>query len=134
MSDERSFVQLFEAQAENQREMLKKGMYDDFVNSIKYESGFDVYIEGLPVDEPKLASYHIQQLMSEIGEVLDADKRWKNFRNDKYDKKSKLEELADCFIVLMNICMFSGISAEDLEKAIADKENTIMRRIIGYSK
>lgn len=134
MSDERSFVQLFEAQAENQREMLKKGMYDDFVNSIKYESGFDVYIEGLPVDEPKLASYHIQQLMSEIGEVLDADKRWKNFRNDKYDKNSKLEELADCFIVLMNICMFSGISAEDLEKAIADKENTIMRRIIGYSK
>lgn len=134
MSDERSFVQLFEAQAENQREMLKKGMYDDFVNSIKYESGFDVYIEGLPVDEPKLASYHIQQLMSEIGEVLDADKRWKNFRNDKYDKNSKLEELADCFIVLMNICMFSGISAEDLEKAIADKENTIMRRIIGYNK
>lgn len=134
MSDERSFVQLFEAQAENQREMLKKGMYDDFVNSIKYESGFDVYIEGLPVDEPKLASYHIQQLVSEIGEVLDADKRWKNFRNDKYDKNSKLEELADCFIVLMNICMFSGISAEDLEKAIADKENTIMRRIIGYSK
>ena len=134
MSDERSFVQLFEAQAENQREMLKKGMYDDFVNSIKYESGFDVYIEGLPVDEPKLASYHIQQLMSEIGEVLDADKRWKNFRNDKYDKNSKLEELADCFIVLMNICMFSGISAEDLEKAITDKENTIMKRIIGYSK
>ena len=134
MSDERRFVELFEAQAENQREMLKKGMYDDFVNSIKYESGFDVYIEGLPVDEPKLASYHIQQLVSEIGEVLDADKRWKNFRNDKYDKNSKLEELADCFIVLMNICMFSGISAEDLEKAIADKENTIMRRIIGYSK
>ena len=134
MSDERRFVELFEAQAENQREMLKKGMYDEFIDTIKYDSGFDIYVSGLPVDEPKLASYHIQQLVSEIGEVLDADKRWKNFRNDKYDKNSKLEELADCFIVLMNICMFSGISAEDLEKAIADKENTIMRRIIGYDK
>lgn len=74
-------------------------------------------------------SYHIQQLMSEIGEVLDADKRWKNFRNQKYDKDAKLEEIADCFIVLMNIAMFSEFSGFELAKAIDKKLNKVSERI-----
>ena len=94
---------VFEIQAENQREMLKKGMYHGLCSDDVEKTSFDVE---LPVDDPKLFSYHVQQLMSEIGELLDADKRWKNFRNGKYDKDSKLEEIADCFIVLVNICLF----------------------------
>lgn len=116
--------ELFNKQAEIQREMLKAGMYDKFV-----DNGYDIGIEGLPVDRPILSSYHIQQLMSEIGEVLDADKRWKNFRNEKYDKDAKAEELADCFIVLMNICMYSGLSGEDMEKTIASKMEKVAERI-----
>ncbi len=68
-------------------------------------------------------------MVSEIGEVLDADKRWKNFRNEKYDKDAKAEELADCFIVLMNVCMFSGLDGEDMEKAILDKLDKVTARI-----
>ena len=104
--------------------MLKNGMYDKFV-----DNGYQIGEIGLPVDRPMLASYHVQQLVSEIGEVLDADKRWKNFRNEKYDKDAKAEELADCFIVLMNICMFSGLSGEDMEQAISSKIDKVSARI-----
>jgi NTP pyrophosphatase (non-canonical NTP hydrolase) len=114
-----TFQQIFNYQMNNQSIMLSKGMYDNFID-------FDVK---LPIDSPRLSSYHVQQLMSEIGEVLDADKRWKNFRNDKYDKAAKAEELADCFIVLMNICMYSGLSAEDVERAIVNKLNIVTNRI-----
>lgn len=120
----KTLTDLFVQQANNQQEMLKNGMYDKFV-----DNGYQISETGLPVDSPMLASYHIQQLVSEIGEVLDADKRWKNFRNEKYDKDAKAEELADCFIVLMNICMFSGLTGEDIEQAISSKIDKVSSRI-----
>ncbi len=120
----KTLADLFGQQAGNQQAMLKNGMYDKFV-----DNGYQIGEEGLPVDRPMLASYHVQQLVSEIGEVLDADKRWKNFRNEKYDKVAKAEELADCFIVLMNICMFSGLSGEDMENAISEKIDKVSARI-----
>ena len=104
----------------NQSKMLQSGMYDIF----KSEG-----TKTVPVDDVKLMSYHIQQLMSEIGEVLDADKRWKNFRNQKYDKNAKLEEIADCFIVMMNITMFSGFDGCQLVDAIKKKLNEVSERI-----
>ena len=122
----KSLEELFEVQGENQRKMFKNGMYDGFVSP---EVSDEITLSGLPVDSPALSSYHIQHLMSEIGEVLDADKRWKNFRNEKYDKDAKVDELADCFIVLMNICMFSGLSGEDMEQAISSKIDKVSARI-----
>ena len=120
---------LFERQGEIQREMHKQGMYAGFVST---ELSDEIAMTGLPIDSPTLSSYHIQHLMSEIGEVLDADKRWKNFRNEKYDKAAKIDELADCFIVLMNICMYSDINAGELELAIMDKQNTVKDRVEHY--
>lgn len=120
---------LFERQGEIQREMHKQGMYTGFVSS---ELSDEIAMTGLPIDSPILSSYHIQHLISEIGEVLDADKRWKNFRNEKYDKAAKVDELADCFIVLMNICMYSDINAGELELAIMDKQNTVKDRVEHY--
>lgn len=113
-----TFKELYELQRQNQISMLKRGMYEE-----------DVDASELPVDNVKLASYHIQQLMSEVGEVLEADKRWKNFRNGKYDKEAKKEEIADCFIVLMNVAMFSGISAEELAEALKSKMEIVSLRI-----
>lgn len=111
---------LFDHQMANQTKMLVDGMYDKF----KSES-----TESVPVDDVKLMSYHVQQLVSEIGEVLNADKRWKNFRNERYDESEKLEEIADCFIVLMNVAMFSGFDGYDLTKAIEEKLNKVSERI-----
>ena len=113
---------LFELQQVNQKTMLRAGMYDGFRS---------LGTETVPVDDARLMSYHIQQLISEIGEVLEADKRWKNFRNRKYDKNGKLEEIADCFIVLMNVAMFSGFSGNELTDAIVKKLNEVQERLIG---
>lgn len=63
----RDFKKLFIDQEMNQLALLYKGAYDGFSSN----KGFD----GLPCDDPKLCSYHVQQLISEIGEVLSADKR-----------------------------------------------------------
>ena len=125
----KSLEELFERQGEIQREMHKQGMYTGFVST---ELSDEIAMTGLPIDSPTLSSYHVQHLISEIGEVLDADKRWKNFRNEKYDKAAKVDELADCFIVLMNICMYSDINAGELELAIMDKQNTVKDRVEHY--
>ena len=117
--NETAFATLFEMQKRNQEAMMAKGLYEWFI----YES------ENIPCDNIKIMSYHVMQLMSEIGELLESDKRWKNFRRDKFENDEKLKELADCYIVLMNITMFSGFSAADIVKAIADKIEEVNKRI-----
>ena len=112
--------QLFNTQLITQDKLIHKGVYD------RYK---DEHTVTVPVDDVGLASYHVQQLMSEIGEVLDADKRWKNFRNQKYNENAKLEEIADCFIVLMNVALFSGFDGNDVERAIKDKLDIVANRI-----
>lgn len=120
------FVKLFNRQVRNQSNLIKKGCYKGIDDLTLLERLDD---QEIPCDKPRLVSYHIQQLISEIGEILDADKRWKSFRNNKYDKKAKLEEIADCFIVLMNIAMFSGFSAEQVLDAIDAKLTIVEDRI-----
>ena len=112
------FNVLYDDQVKIQSRMADNGMYDGIDRDLV-----------IPQDIPSLASYHVQQLVSEIGEVLEADKRWKNFRNDKYDRDAKLDEIADCFIVLMNISMFSGFSADDVVNAIHLKQQKVNQRI-----
>lgn len=116
----KDFIQLFEKQIVNQKYMLDTGKYDGFKKSETKE---------VPCDDVRLMSYHVQQLVSEIGEVLEADKRWKNFRNAKFEKEAKAEEIADCFIVLMNIAMFSGLSAEELYDTVDKKLDIVYNRI-----
>lgn len=116
-----SLQSLFNAQKHTQQILLAAGKYEDYC-----KGSTDMT---LPDDSVSLSSYHIQQLVSEIGEVLDADKRWKNFRNEKYDKEAKAEEIADCFIVLMNVAMFSGISGDELTDKISMKLLTVRNRV-----
>lgn len=116
---------LYNAQLLNQRLLFIKGAYDNFKQDAT---------KAVPCDDVSLSSYHIQQLMSEIGEVLECDKRWKNYRNDKFDKDAKLEELADCFIELLNIAMFSNFSAKELSQAIENKIEIVKERITKLNK
>ena len=104
----------------------------DFQQIVCNNIGYGEKLEmTLPKDRPDLVSYHIQQLISEIGEVLQADKRWKNFRNEHVDTANKKEEIADCFIVLMNIALFSGISADEMFDIITSKQKKNFSRING---
>lgn len=97
-----------------------------FQNTIK--DSYDFEVENLPSDIVTGFSYHIQHLISEIGEVLTSDKRWKSIRKSKYNKEEKLEEIADCFIVLMNVGIFSGFTGEEIEDAILNKIDKNMNR------
>lgn len=112
--------QLFNTQLITQDKLIQKGVYDRYKDELTAT---------VPVDDVCLASYHVQQLMPEIGEVLDADKRWKSHRNDKFDKNAKLEELADCFVVLMNIATLSGFDGDDLANAIQQKLGVVSDRL-----
>lgn len=85
----------------------------------------------LPKDKPDICSFHVQQLISEIGEILSADKRWKTYRNEHIDMANKKEEIADCFIVLMNIAIFSNMRAEDIIKSIEEKIEKNFKRVKG---
>lgn len=114
------FESMFQRQKDNQQMLIDIGTYNAYKSSD---------IIDIPQDDVGLCSYHVQQLMSEIGELLEADKRWKNFRNKQFDKLAKKEEIADCFIVLMNIAMFSGIDGEEMQRAISKKITTVSKRI-----
>lgn len=113
---------LYDIQLHNQQELLNKGKYDGY--TLKTVVG-----DKLPKDDISLFSYHVQQLQSEIGELLQSDKRWKNFRKDLPDLENKKEEIADCFIVLMNIAIFSGLGCEELYNAIVGKMLEVKSRI-----
>lgn len=128
MSVDVSFENAFKKQLHNQQDLVAKHTYDDYMSSNDYFELIDCDTS-LPYDSVQLCSYHVQQLMSEIGEVLDADKRWKNFRNEKYDPDAKLDEIADCMIVLMNIAIFSGFNATDVMSAVNTKLDVVSRRI-----
>lgn len=91
------------------------------INKYGYEGVSSEDIKSLPIDNVSIAKYHMLALMEEVGELVKSDKRWKNFRNTHYDKDNKLEEISDCFITLLNICLYSGISSEELADAIVKK-------------
>ena len=102
---------LYNLQLKFQKEICSKDSkisYKDDVNT-------------LPIDNANLFQFHCLSLLEEIGELVKSDKRWKNYRNTKYDKGNKLEEISDCFIVLLNICIFSGFSDKEIENAILNK-------------
>lgn len=118
-----AFESLYYSQVGFQQELVNKGKYAGFT---------DRALLKLPDDDPKLFSYHMQQMMSELGEVLAADKRWKNYRNETTPEmlEHKKEELADCFIVLMNLYIFSGFTSEEILGAVASKINENYIRIM----
>ena len=120
-----TFKDLYIQQSLNQQKMLKMGNYDNFKSE---ETAI------VPCDDVKLFSYHMQQLTSELGEVLQSDKRWKNMRNIEFDKSNKVEEIADCFIVLMNVAMFSGVDSDDMVNSILNKLDIISERIAEHNK
>lgn len=90
-------------------------MQREFQELLKGSSLFDV-------DNPKDMAESILGLLGECGEVLQADQRWKqNGRNTYYNRSEKIEEVADCFIFLLNVCIYSGISSFELMNAVKDK-------------
>lgn len=83
----------------------------------------------LPEDEENIYSQQVLHLISEVGELLQTDERWKLFRRKKYNRDNKLEELVDCLLILINMVIFSGYSYEELEAEYTHKQSCINNRI-----
>lgn len=75
----------------------------------------------LPYDDPIMFQYHMTAMVEELGEVLKADKRWKTHRNTTHDPDEKLDEIADCFITMMNVSIWSGLSHDEIFDGIKRK-------------
>lgn len=116
------FSEIYSKQVQFQKDIINKKGYNCLTSK-------EVANMVLPVDNVDLASYHIQALIAEIGEILQADKRWKNYRGDNLDLSNKYEEIADAIIFVMNIAIFSGLSADEFEKVVLDKIKENNRRI-----
>lgn len=84
--------------------------------------------ESLPADNVGWFSYHIQAMLEELGEILKADKRWKTHRNTNYEPGNKEEEIADVFIVAINLALFSGFDADRIYKTIVQKIDKNIKR------
>lgn len=107
----------------------------DFQRMLLKDDSYEIKTDGdIPNDYVKLFQYHCLALLEEAGELLKSDKRWKNFRNKKYDKENKLEEVADCFVTLFNISIFSGFTSEELFESISKKIKENKERYLSEKK
>lgn len=112
------------------RKMTRMEMTGKFERLFRQQAGFQSQVEQqLPHDCPKRFQYHMTALQEEMGEVLKADKRWKTHRNTTHDPEEKMDELADCWISLMNITMWSGIDARDMLNGIETKIAENLKRL-----
>lgn len=73
--------------------------------------------------------------MIEIGEALAEDTRWKriinnNTKEPKINRENVVEETADVCIYILNACIFYGIKPEELVKAIENKQNKNIARLL----
>ena len=83
-----------------------------------------------PIDSVEDFKYSILALIGELGEVLEADKRWKNIRSCGCNKEEKLDELDDCMAFLVNAILYSGFSAEEFSEAFRSKNIKNFERLV----
>lgn len=83
----------------------------------------------LPNDSIEDFKYSLLGLIGELGEVLDADRRWKNIRAGKYSREEKLDELVDCMAFLVNMILFSGYTSDEFCEAFSKKNNKNFDRL-----
>lgn len=111
---ENDFIKLYDSQINFQNEVYKLEHNTEIV---------------LPQDCLDLFQYHTLAILEELGEVLKADKRWKTHRNQRYIYEEKKDEIADVFITVMNIAIYSGMSADDLLSEVKRKMEENVRRL-----
>lgn len=131
---------LYDLMLMNQKYMLSGGLYDECIMTkvppkhVGYCgevdcASCDMQELCLPWNVPQVAAYNVLHLTSEVSEILQADKRWKSIRKDHVDMQNKAEEIADCFICLFNVAIWSGMDAQDLLGAIINKAQIYTERI-----
>lgn len=107
--------------------MMKMKMNDIFEMQIKLQK--EMFDYDLPNDSIEDFKYSLLALIGELGEVLEADKRWKNVRKGVNNREEKLDELSDCMAFLINMILFSGFTCEEFCEAFYKKNKRNFERI-----
>ena len=139
------WLDLYALMVKNQQRMLAGGLYDEcimtrvppkYVQYCNEDACENCELQKaqnapqcIPWNVPQIAAYNVLHLTTEVSEILQADKRWKSIRKDHVDEQNKLEEIADCFICLFNVAIWSGFEAQEVLDAILEKSNTYTERI-----
>lgn len=93
------------------------GMENLFARQMKFQSTLTG--QKLPTDSRLDFRDQICLMTEELGELAKTDKRWRKERTSP--SGDKLDEIADVFIVAMNLAMYSGFTYNDIVEAISDK-------------
>ena len=111
--------------------MMTNGITNIFEKAYNSQIEFQQRVTGVdcPGDNLNQFQYQLAAMIEELGEVVKADKRWKTHRNTRYNVYEKIDEIADVFIVAMNIAIHSGLEAKDVEGAILNKIHENIRRL-----
>lgn len=114
-------------------------MKNDSISDFTVQELFDLqshlqnimFDKKLPTDSIEDFKYSILALISELGEVLDADRRWKNVRKKPLEEPDKkLDELCDCMAFLINAILYSGFSSKQFIVAFLTKNYKNIKRYI----
>lgn len=110
---------------------MMSGRINSFFKSYIQQQKFQERVTGAicPGDNLEHFKYQFPAMIEELGEVAKADKRWKTHRNTQYEPNEKIDEIADVFIVAMNMAIHSGLRAYDVERAIHNKVEENFRRL-----
>lgn len=88
----------------------------------------------IPKDDPEMLIHNLFGMVTEISEVATEDKRWKkNGRNLFYDKINKKKEIADVFIFLLNVLIYSDISIEEFTDSVLEKQKENFNRFLNVT-
>ena len=88
----------------------------------------------LPDDKPEFMSIYALGLISEVGEVLQADKRWKIGLNwtggdtRHYERGEVINELTDCMLYLINLILACDIGCDEFFESFIKVQNKVRDR------
>ena len=88
----------------------------------------------IPKDDPEMLIHNLFSMVTEIAEVATEDKRWKkNGRNLFYDRTNKKKEIADVFIFLLNVLIYSNITLEEFTDSVLEKQKENFNRFLNVT-
>lgn len=84
----------------------------------------------LPDNRDDLLSQYALGIYTELGEALAINKNWKPWRkNEAYNTRDYIKEIADIWIFLINFSLASGMTAQDVLTEIDRKQQILIDRL-----
>lgn len=80
-------------------------------------------VDELPKEMPEKIPIQITSLIAELGEILEENQKWKNWRKKvpSVDYENLLIEIVDAFHFLINITLFLGFDSHDVYNKFIEK-------------